>query len=131
MIGFGQLASLNRRFVGAPIGRCRFFPGTHPREDMRWHMQRMWRVRRDAGVKARGREAPGRERGRVVTMYQIMRDPRVIGIFGKLFLQDRGGPGVSREALVGLRLRACNIERAEYLSFIIVWVAGRERFVSL
>ena len=51
-------------------------------------------------------------------------------MFGKLFLQDRGGPGVSRVGLVGLRLRGRNIERAEYLSFIIIRVAGRERFVS-
>src|ERR1700736_537702 len=63
-------------------------------------------------------------------MYEIVRDPRVIGMFGKLFLQDRGGPGVRRVGLVGLRLRARNIKRAEYLCFIIVRVAGRQRFVS-
>jgi hypothetical protein len=63
-------------------------------------------------------------------MYEIVRDPRVVGMFGKLCLQDRGGPGVSRVGLIGLRLRGRNIERAEYLSFIVVWVAGRQRFVS-
>ncbi len=59
-----------------------------------------------------------------------MRDPGVIGMFGKLLLQDRRGPGVSRVGLVGLRLRARNIERAEYLGFVIIRVAGRQRFVS-
>ena len=63
-------------------------------------------------------------------MYEIVRDPRMVGIFGKLLLQDRGSPGVSRVGLIGLRLRARNIERAEYLGFIIVRVAGRQRFVS-
>jgi hypothetical protein len=63
-------------------------------------------------------------------MDEIVRDPGVIGMLRKLLLQDRGGPGVSREGLVGLRLRARNIERAEYLGFIIVRVAGRQRFVG-
>ena len=63
-------------------------------------------------------------------MDEIVRDPGVIGMFGKLLLQDRGGPGVGRVGLVGLRLRARNIERAEYLGFIIVRVAGRQRLVS-
>jgi hypothetical protein len=63
-------------------------------------------------------------------MYEIVRDPGVIGMFGKLLLQDRGGPGVSRVGLVRLRLRARNIKRAEYLSFVIVRIAGRQRFVS-
>ena len=64
-------------------------------------------------------------------MDEIMRDPGVIGMFGKLLLQDGGGPGVSRVGLIGLRLRARNIERAEYLGFVVVRIAGCQRFVSL
>ena len=63
-------------------------------------------------------------------MYEIVRDPGVIGMFGKLLLQDRGSPGVSRVGLIGLRLRARNIERVEYLSFVIIRIAGRQRFVG-
>ena len=63
-------------------------------------------------------------------MYEIVRDPGVIGMFGKLLLQDRGSLGVSRVGLIGLRLRGRNIEGAEYLSFIVVRVAGSQRFVS-
>ena len=64
-------------------------------------------------------------------MDEIVRDPGVIGMFGELLLQDRGGPGVGRIGLIGLRLRARDIERAEYLSFIVVRITGRQRFVSL
>ena len=63
-------------------------------------------------------------------MDEIVRDPRVIGMFGKLFLQDRGSPHVSRVCLIGLRLRARNIERVEYLSFVIIRITSRQRFVS-
>jgi hypothetical protein len=78
-------------------------------------MQRMRCIRRYISVNARGREAAGSKRRRIEGMDEVMRDPGVIRMLGKLFLQDRDSLRVSRVGLIGLRLRARNVERAEYL----------------
>ena len=64
-------------------------------------------------------------------MDQIVRDPGVVGMPGKLLFQDRGCPGISRVSLIGLRLRARDIERTEYLGLVVVRVFRRERLVGL
>src|SRR6476661_9147015 len=59
---------------GGNVGRNRVFPESDAGEDMRGHMLRMRRSRRDFGVAPGGVDPFLRERRRVVEMNEIMSD---------------------------------------------------------
>src|SRR6266852_1204280 len=84
------MASVNGNLVGftplfcylgrTAIGRDRVFPSADTGKDVRGHVQRVRRRRRDAGVAAGGGQALLGNGRCVVAMDQVMRHARMIGV---------------------------------------------------
>ena len=62
-----------------------------PREDVRRHVERVRRRRRDAGVAPRGREPPVRDGREVVAVDEVVRDAGMLRLLGEHLLEDAGG----------------------------------------
>ena len=60
-----------------------------------------------------------------------MRDARVIRVLGELLLQHRRRLQVGGIGLVGLRLRAGDVQRREDLRLVVVRVLGGQRLEGL
>ena len=120
----GSLVALRRR-RRARVGRDRILPGADAREDVRGHVQRVRRRGRDARVAARRGQALLRDRRRVVAVDQVVRHARMVGVLGELLLEDRRRLQVGRVGLVGLRLRAGEVERVEDLRLVVGRDSGR------
>ena len=91
----------------------------------------MRRVRRDPGITPRGGQALLRDRRGVVTVDQVMRDPRMVRIFRELGLEDLGRLEIGGVGLVRLGLGAGEIQRVEDLRFVVLRIALGERLVRL
>jgi hypothetical protein len=74
---------------------------------------------RDARIPARGVEALGGDRRRVVAVDQVVRDAGMIGIPLEFALEDRGRLQIRGVGLVGLRLRSGQVERVEDLRLVV------------
>ena len=73
--------ALERHVSRTAVGRRRVLPGADAGEDMRGHVQRMRRGRRDGRVASCRRQTLLCDRRRVVGVDQVMRDARMIRIF--------------------------------------------------
>ena len=87
----------------------------------------MRRVRRNGGVAAGCGLSFGGERRRVVDVDQVVRDTGVVGVADGHWLEDRGRLAVGGKGLLGLGLRAGEVERAEDLRLVVVRVACGQR----
>ena len=115
--GFG-----NRSLVGID----RLHPIAHAREDMRRHVQRVRGVRRDIRIAQCRRQPFLRERREIVGVNEIVGHARMVRMLGKLRFENCSRlqrPGIG---LVGRRLTCGEIERVEYLRFIVVGITRRE-----
>ena len=131
MQGVVALLALQRDLGRPAIGGNGILPGADPREDVRRHMQRMRRIRRDAGVALRAWQAFLRDRWRVVGVDQVMRDARMVRVFSELLLEDRRRLERVAIGLVGALLDGDQVERIENLRFVILRILGGERLVGL
>ena len=93
-------------------------------------MQRVWRGRRDGRVQPRGGEPFLGNGRRVVTVNEIVRHTRMVGIFLEFPLEDGGCLEVCGVGLVGLGLRPGDVERGEDLCLVVARVALRQRLVG-
>src|SRR6516162_9689105 len=79
-----------RRFSGE-IGAYRIIPHAEHGIDMRGHMQRVWRGRRDLVVELSRRYAHRRERREIITVDHVMGDAWMVGLLFCFFVQYCGG----------------------------------------
>ena len=78
-----------------------FLPHPQHREDVRRHVERVGRGRRDGVVAPRGTQAPRGERGEVVAVDQVVERAGVLGMLCQDALEEARGLQVARVALVG------------------------------
>jgi len=91
----------------------------------------MRRRRGDVRIAAGGGQPLGGDRRRVVAVYQIVRDARVLRILCKLLLENSRRFEVCSVALIGLGLSTGEIKRRKDLRFVVVAVAGGQFFECL
>ena len=95
------------------------------------HVQRVRRGGRDARITARRRQPFLGQRRCVVDVNKVMRDARMVRIFGEHRLQDRGRASIGGIGLIGLGLRSGEIQRVEDLGFVVGGVTRRQSLVRL
>ena len=95
------------RLTFAPRRRCRrdiavdgFLPVAHARKGVRWHVQRMRRIRRNFRITPRRHERPSRQRRHVVSMDNVVRQSRMLRLLLEQFLQNRARLQPPRVGLV-------------------------------
>ena len=103
-----------------PVGSDRFLPCPDAREDVRRHVQRVGRRRRDLGIALCRRQALLGNRGVVVAVNEIVRHAGMLGVLHDLGLEDLGSFQGRRKGFVGRLLRGGQIDRVENLRLIIV-----------
>ena len=94
-------------------------------------MQRVRRVGCNGGVTARRGQALRGDRWRVVAVDQVVRDPRMVGMFRELLFEDRGRLEIRGICLVGGRLCPREVQSVEDLRLVVVRVFCGERLVGL
>ena len=109
-IGLGQIVHRVQRLADVAVGargnacrdirRDRAVPQAKPGEDMRRHVQRMRRGRRDLRVGTRCRQSSLRQLGTVIGKGQIVRHAGMIRLAPPDRLQDIGGTLLSRGRMV-------------------------------
>ena len=113
------------------VGRDRFLPIADPGENVRRHVLRVRRIRRDLRIAQRRRQAFGGDARIVVQMDQIMRDAGML----RLALEDRLEDGRPLElvgvGLVGGRRRDIERDRVEDLGFVVIGIFRRQRLHRL
>src|SRR5436305_15079156 len=87
----------------AAVCVSRGLPISDPGKDVRWHVQRMGRIRSYLGITLGGWQAALRERRDVVCMDEVMRHTRMIRPSGEFLLKDFGGAKLLRVSLVRRR----------------------------
>ena len=100
----------------------RFVPHAEHRIDVRGHMQRMRRARRDLSVQICRRNAQRGKRRIVVTVDDVVREARVVGLLRRFLGEDRGGLALLRQLLVVEIDRLVQGERVEDPRFGIIRV---------
>ena len=87
--GHVHLGALPGGRDGREVGVDRFLPQAQADEDVRRHVERVRRGRRDLRVAARGVETHRGKLGLVAAVNQVMRDARLIGVLREQLVQDR------------------------------------------
>ena len=112
----GLLGGGDRSQVGLDV----FLPQTEPGEDVRGHVHRVRRCRRDQRITTRGGECERGELGRIATVDQVMGSSRVVGLFVKELLQNRDRLLLIGECIVAGRSCSQQRECIESGCFVIV-----------
>src|ERR1022692_2657054 len=114
------------RLTLAPCGcrRCYvavdgLLPVTGARKGMRWHVQRMRRIRRDVRVTSRGHQRPSCQRRHIVRMDNVMCQPGMRWLLFKQFLEDRSRLQPPRVGLVCRIFRSRDRQRIEDLCLMV------------
>ncbi len=102
--GVGARDPLARGLGRGQVRIDRLLPHAEAGEDVRRHVQRVRRGRRDLGVAARRRQRQIRQRRVVEGVDHVVRDPRVLGLERKQAIQDLRRPLLPRVGLVGRRV---------------------------
>ena len=97
------------RVVGPPVGADRLVPETQADEDVRGHVLRVRRGRRDPGVRPRRGEAVGGHDRRVGGVNDVVRETGMAGIAPVERIEERDRPTLLRES--GIRARGRRHER--------------------
>src|ERR1051326_6392612 len=87
---------------------------------MRWHVQRMRDVGRDLGIALGRLERFFSKRGDIIRMDDVMRQPRMIGLFAEQLLQDCTCLPPRRVGLVGGLVCSSECEGVENLRLVVV-----------
>src|SRR5262249_60708571 len=74
--------------VGGAVALHHFWPQADPAEDVRGHVQGVWRRGRDLGIDAGSRQATLGQFGIVICVDQVVSDTWMIGVFLEERLQD-------------------------------------------
>src|SRR5437667_8903148 len=124
-----QYASLAARSFR--VGADRFLPIADAGEDMRRHVLRMRRRRRDLRIPLGRVEASLRQGRRVVEMDQIVGDAGMARLAQEDRLEDRSALELHRIGLVVRRGRDVEFDRVENLRFVVIRISLRHAFHGL
>ena len=123
LAAFGELharVELGRRLVGDDVRLADVFPHAALHEDVRRHMERVRRRRRDARVRARRGQRERRVIGIVERVNDEVRRARMLRVFREHLLGDRRGERLAAESLVGRPHGAEQRQRVPRRHFVIV-----------
>ena len=101
----------------------RVLPVTEHREDVRGHVQGMWRRRRDLGIAAGGREPAHGQRREVIGVDNVVGDARMVGLLDEHLLENRSRLELPHVRLVSVIYRLVEGERVEDRPFGILGIA--------
>src|SRR5437899_469529 len=104
------------------VGVDRLFPISDARENMRWHVLRMWRCRGNLRIPFSGIEALFGQGRRVVKMDEVMSDTRMMRLALENRLENAGALELHCIGLVARRSRNVERDRIKDLRFIVTWI---------